>query len=380
MGPGIAEAAASIAAAVEGQLKSSAPKVYEAMAMESNDTPLLPGGLTPSLVESGTLPRPPSDWSPTSRTSRMSKPSVTPLSRMGDNLEDTIDRKQQQQQGSTFDFLDQLPLAGGLGSFRPPLPQESMDDHYQQQPHHHQLMHQEQQHQAAYGPAIPTAMHGKGFYYEQSPETERFMGGHHHPPIPPYHMQQQQQQQQQHREYNHYPDRMPYAYDHPMAHHHHQPVFDSSMHHYNNGHVQPVAPQHSHAGYGDEASRRRREFEAIAAATTAAHSSQYPRPGPPQQEYQQQQGTAPAAEGDTRAVNEYRRIVHDYVPDPETMSLGNNDNFLDLCAGDVVRVLEVTASGWAAGMRVDEDWRDIPHPQTGSTAWFPYSFSVAIER
>lgn len=39
------------------------------------------------------------------------------------------------------------------------------------------------------------------------------------------------------------------------------------------------------------------------------------------------------------------------------MSLGNNDNFLDLCAGDVVRVLEVTASGWAAGMRVDEDWR-----------------------
>ncbi|EER07898.1 hypothetical protein Pmar_PMAR012096, partial [Perkinsus marinus ATCC 50983] len=62
------------------------------------------------------------------------------------------------------------------------------------------------------------------------------------------------------------------------------------------------------------------------------------------------------------------------------MSLGNNDNFLDLCAGDVVRVLEVTASGWAAGMRVDEDWRDIPHPQTGSTAWFPYSFSVAIER
>lgn len=154
-------------------------------------------------------------------------------------------------------------------------------------------------------------MHGKGFYYEQSPETERFMGGHHHPPIPPYHMQQQQQQQQ-HREYNHYPDRMPYAYDHPMA-HHHQPVFDSSMHHYNNGHVPPLAPQHSHAGYGDEASRRRREFEAIAAATTAAHSSQYPRPGPPQQEYQQQQGTAPAAEGDTRAVNEYRRIVHDYV-------------------------------------------------------------------
>lgn len=122
--------------------------------MESNDTPLLPGGLTPSLVESGTLPRPPSDWSPTSRTSRMSKPSVTPLSRMGDNLEDTIDRKQQQQQGSTYDFLDQLPLAGGLGSFRPPLPQENMDDHYQQQPHHHQLMHQEQQHQAAYGPAV----------------------------------------------------------------------------------------------------------------------------------------------------------------------------------------------------------------------------------
>ncbi|KAF4754085.1 hypothetical protein FOZ63_016953, partial [Perkinsus olseni] len=146
-------------------------------------------------------------------------------------------------------------------------------------------------------------------------------------------------------------------------------------------------PQHYHngvgqsSGYGDEASRRRREFEAIAAATTAAHSNQYSRPMPPQQDhhYQPQQQQA-APEADTRAVNEYRRIVHDFVPDAETMSVGNPGGFLDLCAGDVVRVLEVTASGWAAGMRVDEDWRDIPHPQTGSTAWFPYSFSMAIDR
>ncbi|KAF4692484.1 hypothetical protein FOZ63_005461 [Perkinsus olseni] len=377
----MAEAAASIAAAVEGQLKSSAPRVYEAIAMEQNDT--LPGGNNSSMVESGTLPPPPSDWSPTSRTSRRSKPPATPLSRLGD-LEDTTDR---QSSANTLDFLKHPPV--GLGASFPSPPAVQQQEGLEDQPQHHQLHHQlHQEQQPVYAATVPTAMHGKGFYYDQRADNTPPQGpmmGHHHQPPPPYHLQQQQ-----HREYNHYPDRMPYGYDHPMPphqqqhHQHHQPGFDGGDgHQFNSG----PPPQHYHngvgqsSGYGDEASRRRREFEAIAAATTAAHSNQYSRPMPPQQDHHYQpQPQQAAPEADTRAVNEYRRIVHDFVPDAETMSVGNPGGFLDLCAGDVVRVLEVTASGWAAGMRVDEDWRDIPHPQTGSTAWFPYSFSMAIDR